>query len=274
MHSGIRWTSVGSRDGPTSRGGVIRHTGPAHPKYSTCEARLRSFRDWPPALRQRPQQLAEAGFFYMGLSDQVKCFSCDGGLRNWQSEDEPWTEHARWFSRCNFVRLVKGDEFVAKSLSERPPENNLPPFPEDEITPSNRPADEEARLRQLMASPAAVEAMAQGLDASRVKVALRDRLRAGLPNFSSSRQLIDAVFGVHREQEDRVGVENEPSPAAFARRRGSSTSTPSLVETNASESGTGPQSMDFEVGRQESHGSTEGSSSPNVSLCTVNDCFK
>ncbi len=34
-----------------------------------------------------------------GLSDQVKCFYCDGGLRNWQPHDEPWTEHARWFTR-------------------------------------------------------------------------------------------------------------------------------------------------------------------------------
>ncbi len=57
----------------------------------------------------------------------MKCFSCDGGLRNWQPDDDPWTEHARWFSRCNFVRLVKGDEFIAKAMAERPPENSLPP---------------------------------------------------------------------------------------------------------------------------------------------------
>ena len=30
--------------------------------------------------------------------------------------------HFRWFSKCVFVRLVKGDEFIAKCLAERPPE--------------------------------------------------------------------------------------------------------------------------------------------------------
>ena len=75
--------------------GIIRHTGPQNTKYSTLEARLRSFRDWPPALKQEPRQLAEAGFYYIGFSDQTKCFYCDGGLRNWQPEDDPWTEHAR-----------------------------------------------------------------------------------------------------------------------------------------------------------------------------------
>ena len=51
--------------------GVIRHTGPAHPKYSTTESRIRSFGDWPPALKQRPAQLAEAGFWYVGKSCEI-----------------------------------------------------------------------------------------------------------------------------------------------------------------------------------------------------------
>ena len=50
--------------------GIIRHSGPANSKYSTVEARTRTFREWPPALRQQPAQLSEAGFFYIGLSDQ------------------------------------------------------------------------------------------------------------------------------------------------------------------------------------------------------------
>ena len=131
--------------------GIIRHSGPANSKYSTVESRTRTFREWPPALKQQPSQLADAGFFYIGLSDQgmkhiwsitlfiryskdsivkliqynifstVKCFYCDGGLRNWQPEDDPWTEHARWFSECGFIRLVKGDEFISKCLNSHPP---------------------------------------------------------------------------------------------------------------------------------------------------------
>ena len=50
--------------------GIIRHSGPANSKYSTVESRTRTFREWPPALKQQPSQLADAGFFYIGLSDQ------------------------------------------------------------------------------------------------------------------------------------------------------------------------------------------------------------
>ena len=41
-----------------------------------------------------------------------------GGLRNWQPDDDPWTEHARWFTKCGYVRLIKGDEFIAKCVDE------------------------------------------------------------------------------------------------------------------------------------------------------------
>ena len=99
--------------------GIMKHSGPLHPQHATLEARLRTFREWPPALRQQPDELADAGFYYIGCSDQVeyimveqilshtlsfnlnvallqvKCFYCDGGLRNWQPEDAPWVEHAR-----------------------------------------------------------------------------------------------------------------------------------------------------------------------------------
>lgn len=46
--------------------GVIKHYGPVHSKYATIEARLRTFRDWPPGLKQQPKDLAESGFYYMG----------------------------------------------------------------------------------------------------------------------------------------------------------------------------------------------------------------
>ena len=50
---------------------ILKHTGPLHANYATVEARIRTFKEWPPALPQRPRELAEAGFYYIGLSDQV-----------------------------------------------------------------------------------------------------------------------------------------------------------------------------------------------------------
>ena len=46
--------------------GILKHAGPLHPQYATLEARLRTFREWPPALRQQPKELADAGFYYIG----------------------------------------------------------------------------------------------------------------------------------------------------------------------------------------------------------------
>lgn len=80
--------------------------------YRILEARLNSFNNWPATLRQTPSQLAEAGFYYSGLGDLVKCFQCDGGLQEWNPSDDPWTEHALWFPHCSFVQMVKGAAFV------------------------------------------------------------------------------------------------------------------------------------------------------------------
>lgn len=84
-----------------------------YPEYAVLATRVSSFQDWPNSLTQTPQVLALAGFFYAGYGDYTRCFLCGGGLQNWEPGDDPWTEHARWFPKCAFVRQNKGDEFVA-----------------------------------------------------------------------------------------------------------------------------------------------------------------
>jgi hypothetical protein len=56
-----------------------------------------------------------------GRGDQVQCFYCDGGLKNWDPEDVPCEEHARWFGECGFLRLLKGPEYVEGIRLARPP---------------------------------------------------------------------------------------------------------------------------------------------------------
>jgi len=46
--------------------GVIKHSGPARPKYAPYAARITTFKEWPPALKQQPKELADAGFYYIG----------------------------------------------------------------------------------------------------------------------------------------------------------------------------------------------------------------
>ncbi|KAK3590330.1 hypothetical protein CHS0354_011850 [Potamilus streckersoni] len=82
------------------------------PQYDTYKERLTTFKNWPDYLTQRPQELTQAGFYFLGTADVVRCFACDGGLKNWEPEDDPWIEHARWFSSCVYLRHVKGEEFI------------------------------------------------------------------------------------------------------------------------------------------------------------------
>ncbi|KAM3965044.1 inhibitor of apoptosis protein isoform 2-T2 [Aphomia sociella] len=87
---------------------------PVHLQYNTIAARLRTFEDWPRSMPQKPEDLADAGFYYTGTGDKTKCFFCDGGLKDWEINDDPWEEHALWFSRCYYVHHVKGPDYIKK----------------------------------------------------------------------------------------------------------------------------------------------------------------
>ncbi|XP_069136695.1 uncharacterized protein [Argopecten irradians] len=96
---------------------------PKHPQHSQVEERRRTFRheNWPrDNVLQTPDQLAAAGFFYTGDGDTVRCHYCDGGLREWEPEDDPWVEHARWFPFCKFVLKIKGIDFIQASATGNP----------------------------------------------------------------------------------------------------------------------------------------------------------
>ncbi|XP_021938290.1 baculoviral IAP repeat-containing protein 7-like isoform X2 [Zootermopsis nevadensis] len=185
--------------------GIQTHRGPRHPKYATVESRLRTFINWSPTVHQTPQQLAQAGFYSVGQSDQVRCFHCDGGLRHWDPEDDPWTEHARWFSQCGFVLLVKGDEFVQQALIQHPPV--LPVCGEEshktqavDVRHRVRSVTEE-ELQGLMSMAPALAALQVGLDAPRIKLALRHKMeQTGMP-FTTSDALIAAVLDIQMNEE-------------------------------------------------------------------------
>lgn len=101
---------------------------PDFPDYASYEARLQTFADWPTSIAQTKEQLADAGFFYTGTGDQTTCYHCGGGLKNWEPQDEPWVQHAKWFSTCFYVRLVKGQEFINNVTGK------LVPPPSEEVS--------------------------------------------------------------------------------------------------------------------------------------------
>ncbi|XP_015282475.1 PREDICTED: E3 ubiquitin-protein ligase XIAP [Gekko japonicus] len=68
---------------------------PKNPSMAGYEARLKSFLMWRYLVSK--EQLAQAGFYSIGDGDNVLCFYCGGGLREWRANDDPWEQHAQWF---------------------------------------------------------------------------------------------------------------------------------------------------------------------------------
>ncbi|KAH9487777.1 Baculoviral IAP repeat-containing protein 7-A [Bulinus truncatus] len=96
-------------------------TQPKSQWYTETTDRLQTFTHWPNDSHQTPESLAEAGLYYQGYVDCVKCFHCGGKLRGWEKEDHPWVEHAKWFPSCHFVIQKKGHHFtnVVQKLTKR-----------------------------------------------------------------------------------------------------------------------------------------------------------
>ncbi|MBN3311398.1 BIRC3 protein, partial [Atractosteus spatula] len=92
--------------------GQILSGQPVYPEMEAEDSRLTTFQNWPTGASVQPEVLARAGFFYTGHGDNVKCFYCDGGLRNWEPGDDPWQEHAKWFPRCEFLLQARGRDYV------------------------------------------------------------------------------------------------------------------------------------------------------------------
>lgn len=92
--------------------GVLKHRMAVYPKYSTYGRRCKSFPE------DCYQMLAEAGFFYdSDMKDKIICYHCGGTLANWNKCEDPWIPHARYYPNCDFLRLVKGDDFIDEALN-------------------------------------------------------------------------------------------------------------------------------------------------------------
>nr|XP_039257835.1 uncharacterized protein LOC120334395 [Styela clava] len=95
---------------------------PSNPHMRNEVARQDTFdRRWPVGrTAATPAEISQAGFFFLGERDRVKCWYCNGGLQNWEYDDMPWIEHAKWFPTCQFLLQVKGQHFVYRHLTMNP----------------------------------------------------------------------------------------------------------------------------------------------------------
>ncbi|KAH7938373.1 hypothetical protein HPB49_022955 [Dermacentor silvarum] len=186
------WGCLGSSQGVQLKGdtppsalsglGVSVHVGPKHPSQASPDARLRTFEKWPATCPKQPLELVSAGFFYIGLQDYTKCFHCDGGLCNWDATDDPWEEHARWFPRCQFVLLSKGEAYVAASASTS-------------AQGQSGGADEgmATELAALMRSEDVQFYLSQGVPAETLRAALLKHMRSQGRGFASRDELLQVL---------------------------------------------------------------------------------
>ncbi|CAG2240685.1 unnamed protein product [Mytilus edulis] len=129
-----------------------------YPNYESLQSRKDSYFDWPANRSSlHPYDLSECGLFFTHFEDCVRCFQCGIGLRNWEEDDNPWVEHARWSRKCQYLIRRKGQEFIdnvvqllgletdeaiAQSLA---PQLNLAEF----TTPRRNPLEHKAAIYVL-----------------------------------------------------------------------------------------------------------------------------
>lgn len=124
----------------------INHNRADNPIYRLSSKRLSSYRFYIDSDHvMKANDLSNAGFYYEGPSDKVRCFWCSGALESWSEDDDPWKEHARytidlcqpyvrqynivtkqkfiffckkyvifsrWYPGCTFVQQIKGKTFI------------------------------------------------------------------------------------------------------------------------------------------------------------------
>jgi hypothetical protein len=88
-------------------------------EMGSIASRLGSFGDWPENLHQKPEDLANCGFYYLGAEDKVVCFHCGVGLKDWLPEDNVWLEHAINSSSCPFLLLNKRKAQIGEQEDSR-----------------------------------------------------------------------------------------------------------------------------------------------------------
>ncbi|GAB1598666.1 putative inhibitor of apoptosis [Argonauta hians] len=173
---------------------------PQHPHFALKLDRLNTFYTWPKEKNQKPNDLVDAGFFYTGKSDTVVCFSCNGGLNNWDEFDEPWSEHIKWFPKCAFVRQQKS-KFQSNSAQNFAKETPHTQLLNDEVdshmdTSKNQNISStvlKSKHRSIYDSPLVLAVITMGYNKQLVKRTIREKIKQTGSCFSQASSLLEAI---------------------------------------------------------------------------------
>lgn len=75
--------------------------------FSLIKSRLESFQGSNLAQHVPAERLARAGFYFIGPSDRVRCFSCRKTVENWCTGDRPVERHKEVSHSCTLSFKVQ-----------------------------------------------------------------------------------------------------------------------------------------------------------------------
>uniref|UniRef100_A0A8K9Y1T1 RING-type E3 ubiquitin transferase n=1 Tax=Oncorhynchus mykiss TaxID=8022 RepID=A0A8K9Y1T1_ONCMY len=196
-------------------GGVAGLSNVSNPAMQQREERLLTFVHWPLRIPVRPDQLAKAGFYYVGRNDDVKCFCCDGGLRCWESGDDPWVEHAKWFPRCVYLLQEKGQEFVHQIQAR------FPRLFEQLLTNGDSSSrefivdiTERSEDAVMMNTAVVVSSLEMGFERGLVKQTVQSKILTSGENYKTVQELVSDLLSAEdqkREEEREMLAEEMAS---------------------------------------------------------------
>ena len=196
---------------------------PHSPHLRSRASRLTTFEDhateWARNnIRATMADMADAGLYYLGVRDKVKCWYCGGGLQNWEYHDDPWFEHAKWYSTCEFVLQNKGPDYVHQ-VTQRFPDHmrdnlslrsrrqsgpiDIAPIiidPQREIVKR----DQEVQ-RELNTSVVVQEALKMGFTKEQVTQVVKKRLELYERGYAKLRTLIEDLL----EEPEKADIHSE-----------------------------------------------------------------
>lgn len=197
---------------------------PRHRNFASEQRRVESFRGVQVPRGQTVEVLAKAGFFHVGPEDNVRCYYCDGGLKNWQPTDDPWTEHRRWFSRCAHLQTRQN---LPQTRTQHVPHNPVPNRSEEHqslFTPAaasraTSQSNVEYRIepREIKArldAPVVQAVMKMGYSRDLIRKVIEQRLVSTGDDFASAHSLLEAVFALEEETSPLRRAENSGAAAA------------------------------------------------------------
>ncbi|XP_053500174.1 baculoviral IAP repeat-containing protein 7 [Ictalurus furcatus] len=186
----------------------------AYPDMEPEDTRLTTFSNWPTSSSIQPDTLARAGFFYTGHSDNVKCFFCNGSLRNWEPGDDPWQEHAKWFPRCEYLMQSRGQEYInhvqqsffntlelASEAQNSTPRN---------ITTGHDVLSGQSASAAAMFSPVVQAVLQMGFEQAPVESLVQSHFLLTGHHYTSVSDLVADVL--QAEEEGRQGSDNNTEP--------------------------------------------------------------